>query len=329
MQEPAFRYVRHAHTPFFRLPYARFDDDGVPDFTGADAVCLGVPYDGGTTGKRGAAMAPWEVRRVSAFIQGFHPTHKLDPFKAMRVVDGGNIPTPPFDGATTRAVIEGEIARVLEAGARPFVIGGDHSLALPMARALQAAHGPLSVVHIDAHLDTSTGDLWGDDHHHGTPLRHMIDEGLIARGQLLQVGIRAPLGGPEDLAMTGDFGGRLFTMDTVDERGVRGIVAEIRALVGERPVYVTFDIDAVDPAFAPGTGTPVPGGLTSREALALVRGLAGLRVVGMDVVEVSPAHDHAELTVLLAAQLLYEGLALAALDHAAVDEMKTRARRSS
>jgi agmatinase len=313
MQEPAFRYVRHAHTPFFRVPYAPFDDDGVPDFTGADAVLLGVPYDGGTTGKRGAAMAPWEVRRVSAFVQGFHATHRIDPFVAMHVVDGGNIPTPPFDAATTRAIIDGEIGRVAEAGAVPLVIGGDHSIALPTARALARVYGPLAVVHIDAHFDTSTGDLWGDDHHHGTPLRHMIDEGLIAPKKLFQVGMRGPLGGPEDRAKSGDFGGRLFTADAVDERGVRGIAAEIRSQAGDAPVYLTFDVDAVDPAFAPGTGTPVPGGLSSRESLALVRALAGVRLVGMDIVEVSPAHDHAELTVTLAAHLLFEGLALAAL----------------
>jgi agmatinase len=166
---------------------------------------------------------------------------------------------------------------------------------------------------VDAHLDTSGPETWGERFHHGTPLRHALEEGLVATGQLHQIAIRGPWGTSKD----GDLGAihqaRVYTMEEVAESRIARIAAEVRHAVGDRPVYLTFDVDAVDPAFAPGTGTPVPGGLTSLEAMQLVRGLAGVSLAGMDVVEVCPPLDHADVTSHLAAQLLFEGLALAAL----------------
>jgi agmatinase len=309
-QTSAFTYIRQGGTPFFRLPQVNVE--AASPYAGLDAVVIGVPYDAATTYRPGARFAPYEVRRVSALLQGFHPAHKLDVFGVLRAADGGNVAVPPFSPALARDAIENEVASIAKAGAVPFALGGDHSIALPALRAVAKKHGPLAVLHVDAHLDTSDAEVWGDAYHHGTPLRHAIEEGLIERGQLHQVGIRAPWGYPEEGALAASHGATLYELDAADGGGIARIASRIVSAVGSRPFYVTFDIDGIDPAFAPGTGTPVPGGLTSREAIALMRGLAGLRIVGMDLVEVCPALDHADITSHLAAHLLYEGLALAA-----------------
>jgi len=308
-QQAALEYLAHGQTPFFRLPSA--PRPSTPP-EGTLAVLLGVPYDGGVTAAPGARFAPYHVRRVSAFVQGWHPVHRLAVFDRTRAVDGGNVVFPPFNAAAVRERVEAEAAAVHRAGAVPLLVGGDHSIALPALRAAARAHGPVAVVHVDAHLDTSGPEVWGEPFHHGTPFRHAIEEGLILPGQLHQLGIRGPWGGPGDGAMGEAHGARLVTADEVATRGAPAVAAEVRQAVGDRPVYLSFDVDAVDPAFAPGTGTPVPGGLTSREALALVRGLSGVRLVGMDLAEVCPALDHADLTCHLAAHLLFEALALVA-----------------
>jgi agmatinase len=310
-QSTAFEYIRQGTTPFFRLPCV--DPDAARPYEGCDAVVLGVPFDLATTFHPGARFAPYEVRRVSALVQSFHPTHKVDVFGALRAKDGGNVAVPPFQPVLAREVIENEIGAVLAEGAAPFVVGGDHSIALPVLRAVAERHGPLAVVHVDAHLDTSDAAVWGDDYHHGTPIRHAIRERLVAEGQLHQVGVRATWSGPEDGELAASHGAALYGVDAIDDHGIASIARRIVERIGGRPVYITFDIDGVDPAYAPGTGTPVPGGLTAREAIRLMRGLAGLRVVGMDLVEVCPARDHGDITCHLAAQLLYEGMALAAL----------------
>jgi agmatinase len=309
-QQSAAHYLRHGQNPFFRLPVV---DVANPDaYAGADAVLLGVPYDGGTTYQPGARLAPYHIRRVSALVQSYHPVHRTDVFARLRVRDGGNVVFPPFDSASVRAAVQAEVARVVDAGAVPFVVGGDHSVALPAMRAVAAVHGPLAVVHIDAHLDTSTAEVWGDPWHHGTPLRHAISEGLIAPASLVQIGVRGARGSADDDQLVSQFGAVSISADAVAERGIAEVTEEIRDVVADLPVYVTFDIDGVDPAFAPGTGTPVPGGLTAREALGLVRGLFGARLVGFDLVEVAPALDVSDITSHLAAHLLYEGLALLA-----------------
>ncbi|MGZ3452069.1 MAG: agmatinase [Polyangiales bacterium] len=305
-QEAAHAYIRHGQIPFFRLASATTYDH-------ADAVLLGVPWDGGTTHAPGARFAPWEVRKASARVQSFHPQHKVDVFRALTAVDGGNVAVPPFHPQLAREAIEAEIAAIVSADAIPFTVGGDHSIAYPILRAVAKKHGELAVVHVDAHLDTSGPEVWGDPFHHGTPLRHAIGEGLVARGALHQVAIRAPWGSPEEGAIAADHGARLWDVDTIDDLGIAEVAARIREAVGDRPTYVTFDVDGVDPAYAPGTGTPVPGGISAREAIRLIRGLAGVQLVGMDVVEVCPALDVGDATSTLAAHLLYEGLALAAL----------------
>jgi agmatinase len=308
-QQAALEYLAHGQTPFFRL--ATSARPGAPP-AGTRAVLLGVPYDGGTTATPGARFAPFHVRRVSAFVQGWHPVHGLDVFRRTGAVDGGNVVFPPFQAAAVRDRVEADCLAVHRAGAAPFLVGGDHSIALPALRAAARVHGPLAVIHVDAHLDTSTPATWGEPFHHGTPFRHAIEEGLILPGHLYQVGLRGPWGDAEDAVISLDHGARAFTSDDVASQGAATVASLIREAIGERPAYLSFDIDAVDPAFAPGTGTPVPGGLTSREALQLVRHLAGLRLVGMDLVEVCPALDHADLTSLLASHLLLEGLAVVA-----------------
>lgn len=313
-QTPALPYIRQGTTPFFRLPLA--DLGGAAPYNGLAAVVLGIPYDAATTYHPGARFAPYEVRRVSALLQSFHPSHKVDVFAALEAADGGNLAVPPFTPSLAREVIEHEVGAVVGAGAVPFVVGGDHSVALPAMRAVAKAFGPLAVVHFDAHLDTSDGAVWGDDYHHGTPLRHAIQEGLVERGQLHQIGIRATWGDAREGAVSADHGAVRYDMDAVERLGIGEIMARVAAAVGARPVYVTFDVDALDPAFAPGTGTPVPGGLSSREALSALRALVGVRLVGMDVVEVCPARDHADVTCHLAAHLVYEGLALLAVARA-------------
>ncbi len=308
-QQSAAEYLSHGQTPFFRLPVSAVD--AVPH--GTRAAILGVPHDAGTTYQPGARLGPYHVRRVSALVQGFHPVHRLDVFAKIAAVDAGNVVFPPFDRDAMRAAVEARAFALLERGATPFLVGGDHSIALPSLRAARRRFGPLAVIHVDAHFDTSGGEVWGDEFHHGTPLRHALAEGLIEPGQLHQVGMRGPWGHGQEARFGAERGARVCTAEDLAARGPAAVAAEIRAAVGERPVYLTFDVDAVDPAFAPGTGTPVPGGLTSREALQFLRALAGVNIVGMDLVEVCPPLDHADITMHLAAHLLFEGLALAAI----------------
>lgn len=236
-------------------------------------------------------------------------------FTRLRCIDAGNIVFPPFDRESMRGAIEAEIRQLVSAEVTPLVVGGDHSVTLPVLRALAKRIGPVAVVHVDAHLDLSGPETWGDEFHHGTPLRHALQEGLIEKGQLYQLGIRGPRGTSSDDALLRAHNGTIMTADDIGTHGPKRITNELRERIGRRPVYITFDIDAVDPAFAPGTGTPVPGGLSAREALGLVRGLAGLDVRGGDVVEVCPPLDHADITSHLAAHLLWEMLALIALRH--------------
>jgi agmatinase len=306
MQDSALNYLRHGQTPFFRLPASR-------DVANAEVALLGIPYDAGTTYQPGARLAPFHLRRVSALVQSHHPVHDLDVFGALRCVDGGNIVFPPFDREAMRAAVEAEIRQLSAALVAPLVFGGDHSVTLPILRALAKRHGPLAVVQVDAHLDLSTAQVWGEEFHHGTVFRHAIDEGLIADGQLYQLGLRGSRGAATDDALARARGHVGISADEIGERGPKRVCAELRERIGNRPLYVSFDIDAVDPAYAPGTGTPVPGGLTAREALALVRGLAGTNVIGGDLVEVCPPLDHADITAHLAAHLAWELLAVMAL----------------
>ena len=306
-QQTALDYIRSGQTPFFRLSCA--DPRSLAE---VDAALIGVTFDAGTTYQPGARLAPYHLRRVSALVQPVHPVHRVDVFERVRAVDAGNVAFPPFEPGAMREAVQGDVAAIAAAGAVPFVVGGDHSIALPTLRALAGQHGPLAVLHVDAHLDTSGPETWGSAHHHGTPFRHALGEGLIAPGRLVQAGLRATWGKLTDPDLARAHDARQIGMDEIEERGMAAIGREIRERLGSGPVYVSFDVDAIDPAFAPGTGTPVPGGMTSREAFQMLRSLRGVRLVGMDLVEICPALDHADLTAHLGAQLLFEGLSLLA-----------------
>ena len=283
-----------------RLPH-------VDDPHGLDVAIVGVPYDGGTSYRPGARLGPREIRNQSSLIRSYSYFQKIAPFDVLNVADVGDIDAPPVSIEKCYDVVSARIGAIADAGARPIVIGGDHSISLPILRALATRRGPLALVQFDAHIDT-WDEYFGGKYFHGTPFRRAIEEKIIDGRRFIQVGIRGPMYGEEDFEFHREHGITLVDIDQVKARGVAAVVADIRRVV-TGPAYMTFDIDAVDPAFAPGTGTPEVGGLTSHEAQQLVRGLAGLRLVGGDVVEVAPPFDGpGQITSLLAANLLFEFL---------------------
>ena len=291
---------------FMRLPHQA-------DLTGVDVALLGVPFDSGTSYRSGARLGPREIRSQSALIRPYSYFQKISPFEALTIVDAGDVDAPPVGIEPAYAAIEAGVTRVLDAGATPLVVGGDHSISLPVLRAVARRHGPLALVQFDAHIDT-WGDYFGGKYFHGSPFRRAIEERLIAPARYVQVGIRGPMyGEDEDFTFQRDQGVTTIDIGMVKRDGAAKTMARVREIVQGQPVYVTFDIDAVDPAFAPGTGTPEVGGLTSYEAQELVRALAGVNLVACDVVEVAPAFDGpGQITALLAANIMFELLCVIA-----------------
>ena len=287
------------------------------DLSGADVAIVGVPFDSGATSFRGGTrFGPRKIREASLALWGHHHIHGVAPAEALSVVDYGDVAIEMAYIEKTMQAIPAEVGAVLAAGPMVVALGGDHSISLPLLRAQaanarNAGHGPLALVHFDAHTDVEPGD-----YEHGTVFRHAVEEGLIDPAAFIQVGIRGSLYFPDDLNVARRLGIRVLTIDDCFEMGIPAVVAAIRETVGDRRTYVTLDIDAADPAFAPGTGTPEPGGFTSYQMLQLMRGLKGLNLVGMDIVEVSPPYDHADVTAILAANLVFEYLCLVALNRA-------------
>jgi len=272
---------------------------------GLDVALLGIPYDGGTSYRPGARFGPRAVREQSSLIRSWHPVLKIHPFERLRVADCGDVDVVPISIEETYAAVSRRIDEVNAASAIPLCVGGDHSVTLPILRSLARRHGPLAVVHFDAHPDT-WDQYFGHKYFHGTPFRRAVEEGIVDPRRFIQIGIRGPLYGPEDFAFHDEHGIEAIRIETVKESGVAWVAGRLERLRGG-PVYCSFDIDAVDPAFAPATGTPEVGGLTSYEALCLVRGLAGLGLVGADIVEVAPPYDGpGQITALLAANLMFE-----------------------
>jgi agmatinase len=283
---------------FMRLPH-------VDDPSGLDVAIVGVPYDGGTSYRPGARFGPREIRNQSSLIRSYNYFQKVAPFDRLNVADVGDVDPPPVSIEKAYAAIEARMAAILAAGARPLVVGGDHSITLPVLRALAKQHGPLALVQVDSHIDT-WDEYFGGKYFHGTPFRRAIEEGLIDGRRFVQIGIRGPMYGEDDFDFHREHGITMIDIDQVKHRGLASVLDEVRR-VATGAAYVTFDIDGVDPAFAPGTGTPEVGGLTSHEALQLVRGFRDLTLVGADVVEVSPLYDGpSQITALLAANLLFE-----------------------
>lgn len=283
------------------------------DLTEIDVAVLGIPYDSSTSYRAGARFGPRGIREQSLLLWGYNNVLKVAPFEVLKVIDAGDVNVIPVDIRATHTVIEAAARRVLEAGAKLVTLGGDHSITLPLLRAHVDTHGPLGVIHFDAHPDTWSHEYSGHPYSHGTPFVRAIEEGLIDREAYVQLGIRGPTGGPQDYADALALGTRMITLEEFRARGPAEVMTEIRERMGTRSVYVTLDIDCVDPAFAPGTGTPEVGGLTSHEILQLVRGLQPLHTVGFDLVEVAPAYDPTGITSILAANLAFEFLSLLAL----------------
>ena len=279
---------RFAGPPTFaRLP--RIDE--VSD---VDVAVVGVPFDSGVSYRPGARFGPGHVRESSRLLRPYNPAQDIEPFGRQQVVDAGDIAVNPFDIGEAIAAIEAGARDLLERAGRLLTIGGDHTIALPLLRALHAKHGPVAVVHFDAHLDT-WDTYFGADYTHGTPFRRAAEEGLLDPSGCLHVGIRGPLYSASDLVQDAELGFQVVHSREVDDLGIRGVIERLKARVEDRPVYVSVDIDVLDPAFAPGTGTPEAGGLTSRELLAILRSFAGLNLVGADLVDRLVAHARAAI----------------------------------
>ena len=300
-ETPRFSGVR----TFMRLPNNR-------DLENADAAIVGAPIDTGATFRAGARFGPEGIRGISHLLRRYNPGLGVVIFDHLSVIDYGDVPVVPgFIEESYEKISEG-LEEVHRSGTIPIVLGGDHSIALPELRAAAAVHGPLALVQFDSHPDT-WDSYFGQKHTHGTPFRRAVEEGLLDTSHSIQVGMRGSIYDEGDWNDAKDMGFDLVPTDEVRELGIPRVIDRIRERVGDAKTYVSFDVDFVDPAFAPGTGTPEIGGFTSREAQEFVRGLAGLDIVGCDVVEVYPAYDPAQITALLAANVAHEFLSLIAL----------------
>ena len=289
---------------FARLPR-------IEDVPRADIAVVGIPFDSGVSYRPGTRFGPSHVRESSRLLRPYNPAQDVSPFQLAQVVDAGDIPVNPFD--LTEAVTEVEHAALAlgEQVQRLVTIGGDHTVALPLLRAVAAKHGPVAVLHFDAHLDT-WDTYFGAPITHGTPFRRASEEGLIDLTASCHVGTRGPLYSKQDLEDDERLGFSIVSSEYIEEHGVEAAIDRILTRIGDKPLYVSIDIDVLDPAHAPGTGTPEAGGLTSRELLRILRALRDRDIVGADVVEVSPAYDHAQMTGIAASHVVYELVTLLA-----------------
>jgi agmatinase len=291
---------------FARLP--RIDE-----VASYDVAVLGAPFDGGVSYRPGARFGPSAIRQASRNLRpAFNPELNIAPFTVLQAVDAGDVPCNPFDIDEALRQIDEEASALIADGQRLITLGGDHTIALGTLRAVARKHGPVALIHFDAHLDT-WNSYFGADRTHGTVFRRAYEEGLLLPDSSTHVGIRGPLYDSQDLVDDASFGFSIVRATDFDRLGVDEIVRRVRERIGDAKVYLSVDIDVLDPAFAPGTGTPEMGGFTSRELLALLRGLPGEQIAAADVVEVSPAYDHAEITALAAATVAYETMSLMAI----------------
>ncbi|HJO68706.1 MAG TPA: agmatinase [Rhodospirillales bacterium] len=289
---------------FMRLPL-------VGDADALDIALSGVPWDGGTTNRPGARHGPREIRNASSLIRRVNPANGIAPFVLCRVADVGDAPVNPVDIMDSLARIQGFFATITAAGAVPLSAGGDHLVTLPILRAL-APDRPLGLVHFDAHSDTWDTYFGGYRYTHGTPFRRAIEERLIDPRRTIQIGIRGSLYNEGELDFALQHGIRVVRIEEFYDLGLDAVVAEARRVAGDGPTYVSFDVDGLDPVYAPGTGTPEVGGFTTHEAQRMIRGLAGLDLVGADVVEVSPPFDPSGNTALVGATMMFELLCVLA-----------------
>ena len=289
---------------FARLP--RLDE-----VAKADIAVVGIPFDAGASYRPGARFGPAHIRESSRLLRPYNPAQDASPFALAQVVDAGDIAVNPFNIELAVEQIEQGVDELLDAGMRLVTLGGDHTIAYPILKALHKKHGPVTVIHFDAHLDT-WDTYFGAPLTHGTPFRRASEDGFIELESCLHVGIRGPLYATTDLSDDKKLGFEVLTSIDMDKLGVEGVIKRMLARVGNKPVYVSIDVDVLDPAFAPGTGTPEMGGLSSREMLALLRSLETVNLVGADIVEVSPQYDNAQITGIAAAHMAYELITLMA-----------------
>lgn len=275
------------------------------DVESADIAVVGVPFDTGVSFRPGARFGPTHVREASRLLRPYNPAQDASPFALAQVVDAGDIVANPFNIEEAVAQIEQAALDLGSRVKRIVTIGGDHTIALPLLRAAHAQHGPIAVLHFDAHLDT-WDTYFGAPMTHGTPFRRASEEGIIDLESSMHVGIRGPLYSTQDLEDDARLGFAVVTTEYIEEHGIEAAIERIRERIGAKPLYISIDIDVLDPAHAPGTGTPEAGGMTSRELLRAIRGIADLNIIGADVVEVSPAYDHAQITAVAASHTAYE-----------------------
>jgi agmatinase len=299
---PRFAGIR----TFMRAPH-------VTDLAGVDAVVYGIPFDTATSYRTGPRFGPEAIRSASSLLRPYNPALDVNVVDALSIVDYGDLPVSPGDTERTYAQVEEALAPIVEAGAFAVALGGDHSITLAELRVLARKHGPLALVQLDSH-----GDVWeayfGQQYFHGTTFKRAAEEGLLDAKASVQAGMRGSLYGAQDLQDARDLGFTVLSTDELRSLGPGGYGDLVRSTVGDRPAFVSFDIDFLDPAFAPGTGTPEVGGFSTAEALAFVRALRGVRLVGCDLVEVSPPYDGPGMvTALAGATVLYELLSLRAL----------------
>ena len=284
---------------FARLPELR-------EVQKCDIAIIGIPFDAGTSYRPGARFGPQAVRQASRHLRtNYHPAYDTEPFKELQVADAGDISCNPFNIEEAVIQIQNAAIELMRNIGSIISIGGDHTIALPLLRAVNKYHGPVALVHFDAHLDT-WDTYFGAPYTHGTPFRRAAEEKLFLDHASMHIGIRGPLYSSEDLKIDEELGFKVVHCDEFQKEGVQHVVKRIKERVGDNPIYLSIDIDVLDPAHAPGTGTPEIAGMTTREMVNVLRGLSGLNLVSADVVEVSPAYDHAEVTSLAAATIVYE-----------------------
>jgi len=301
---------------FMRLPVER-------DPAKLDIALVGVPWDGGTTNRPGARHGPREIRNMSTLMRRVHHVSLVAPYELCRVGDIGDVPINPIDLQDSLKRIEGFYATLHQAGAAPISAGGDHLITLPILRGI-AREAPVGVVHFDAHSDTSDSYFGGEKYTHGTPFRRAIEEGLIDPKRMIQIGIRGSMYSADEKTWAENAGIRIVHIEEYFCLGPAAAIAEARRIVGDGPVYVSFDVDGLDPVYAPGTGTPEIGGYSTAEAQQMIRALDGLDITGADVVEVAPPFDPSGNTALVGATMMFELLCVMA---PAVHRRRNRLRR--
>ncbi|GAA1924242.1 agmatinase [Arthrobacter gandavensis] len=280
----------------------------------ADVAVVGVPFDTGVSYRPGARFGGNHIREASRLLRPYNPAQDTSPFANLQVADAGDLAVNPFNINEAIETIQAGALDLTEGGTRLLTLGGDHTIALPLLRAAAERAGqPVAMLHFDAHLDT-WDTYFGAEYTHGTPFRRAVEEGILDTEAISHVGTRGPLYGKKDLEEDRRFGFGIVTSSDVFRQGVDEVVAKLRDRIGNRPLYISVDIDVLDPAHAPGTGTPEAGGITSRELLEILRGMRGMNLIGADVVEVAPAYDHADITAVAASHVAYDLITLMGLE---------------